>query len=526
MPPLYHVRRQKSTSFAGAKKIRGNAEIGGEIACFFCAGLYNSATEKSAVFFRRGTAAWAAKAIMKDLTKGNPYKLILLFALPVFIGCVFQQLYNMADTIIVGNTVGADAFTGVGLTGPVTFLILGFVNGLTAGFSVKVAQAFGAGDEEGVRRATGMSYLLCILTAVVVTAVAVPLTGPLLTVMQTPAQYYDYAYSYLLIIFCGIGATVFYNIVAGLLRAVGDSRTPLVFLVLAALLNVGLDFWFILGFHMYYGGAALATVLSQLIAGGACLAFALWRYPVLRPKRAHFRWDSRLAAGHLAVGLPMALQFSITAIGCIIQQTALNGLDGSMPGVVTAYTAASKIDNVANQTLAALGTAMATFAGQNYGAKEYARIGKGVTAGMVYVLASSVLGFAFAVGLCEPLMKLFLNADLSANVAAHYAEVIAYGRQYLIWQCAFYPFLGAIHVYRNTLQGIGKSAVTTLAGVTELAGRVLASLVFAKLWGFTGICSSNPVAWVAAVVFLVTVYYVTMRRRDAAPRARVRRLPA
>ena len=203
MPPLYHVRRQKSTSFAGAIKIRGNAEIGGEIACFFCAGLYNSATEKSAVFFRRGTAAWAAKAIMKDLTKGNPYKLILLFALPVFIGCVFQQLYNMADTIIVGNTVGADAFTGVGLTGPVTFLILGFVNGLTAGFSVKVAQAFGAGDEEGVRRATGMSYLLCILTAVVVTAVAVPLTGPLLTVMQTPAQYYDYAYSYLLIIFCG-----------------------------------------------------------------------------------------------------------------------------------------------------------------------------------------------------------------------------------------------------------------------------------------------------------------------------------
>lgn len=463
---------------------------------------------------------------MKDLTKGNPYKLILLFALPVFAGCVFQQLYNMADTIIVGNTVSAEAFTGVGLTGAVTFLVLGFVNGLTAGFSVKVAQAFGAGDEDGVRRAVGMSYLLCIAVAVVVTAVAVPLTGPLLRMMNTPAQYYDYAYWYLLIIFSGIGATVFYNILAGLLRAVGDSKTPLVFLVMAALLNVGLDFAFIVGLRMHYCGAALATVLSQLLSGGACLAYALRRYPLLRPRRSDFRWDARLAAGHFAVGLPMALQFSITAVGCIVQQTALNGLDAAHPGVVTAYTAASKIDNIANQTFAALGTALATYAGQNYGAGDFGRIRKGVTVGMVYVFASAALGFAFCVGLCEPLMKLFLNTDLSANVAQHYAEVIAYGRQYLLWQCAMYPFLGAIYVYRNTLQGIGKSAVTTFAGVTELAGRVLASVAFVRLWAFTGICMSNPAAWVAAVAFLVVTYYVSMRRKgeNAPRRAHLRRL--
>ena len=437
---------------------------------------------------------------MKDLTKGNPFKLILFFAFPVFVGCVFQQLYNMADTIIVGNTVGAAAFTGVGLTGAVNFLVLGFVNGLTAGFSVKVAQAFGANDEEKMRRAVGMSYLLCIVVAAAATAIAAPLTAPLLRLMQTPAAYYDYAYWYLLVIFCGIGA-------------VGDSRTPLVFLVLAAILNVGLDFFFIVGFRWHYCGAAIATVLSQLISGAACLVYALCRYPALRPRRSDFRWDTRLAMGHFAVGLPMALQFSITAIGCIVQQTALNGLDASYPGAVTAYTAASKIDNIANQAFAALGTAFATYAAQNYGAGEYGRIRRGVFVGMVYVLASAVIGFAFAVGLCEPLMKLFLNTDLSADVADNYDAIIGYGRQYLMWQCAFYPFLGAIFVFRNTLQGIGKSAVTTFAGVTELAGRILASLVFVRIWGFAGICSSNPVAWVAAVMFLVTTYIVVMRRQ-------------
>ena len=465
---------------------------------------------------------------MKDLTHGDPFRLILFFALPVFLGCVFQQLYNMADTIIVGNTVGAEAFTGVGLTGSITFLVVGSMNGLTSGFSVKVAQAFGAGDEALVRRTVGMSYLLSIFVAAAVTAVAVPLTGVLLDLMQTPAAYYDYAYAYLFIIFCGIPATVFYNVVAGMLRAVGDSRSPLYFLILSALLNVGLDFLFILGFHMYYEGAAVATVLSQFVSGLCCLIYSLCRYPLLRLRKGDFAWDGKLALGHFAQGLPMALQFSITAIGCMVQQTALNGLDAAYPGVVTAYAAASKIDNIATQTFVSLGTAMATYAGQNYGAGEYGRIRKGVKVGMIYCAVSVGIGFLFDVVLCEPLMNLFLNTELSENVAEHYGEVIGYGRQFLLWQCSFYIFLGAIHVYRNTLQGIGKSFVTTFAGATELAGRVIASLVFAKLWGFTGICMSNPAAWVAAVAFLVVTYCVSMRRaggeRTEPSRRRPRRL--
>jgi putative MATE family efflux protein len=448
---------------------------------------------------------------MKDLTKGNPFRLILLFTLPVLAGNVFQQLYNMVDTIIVGNTVNAAAFTGVGLTGPLTFLILGFVNGLTSGFSVCISQRFGAGDKAGVRRAVGLSFLLCVGMTVVVTAVAVPLTAPLLRIMATPEQYYDYAYCYLFTIFCGIGATVFYNMTAGILRAIGDSRTPLLFLMVAVVVNIGLDFTLIVGFRMHYIGAALATVISQFIAGLASLVYMLRRYPFLRLKREDWKWDWALAGKHIAVGLPMALQFSITAIGCIVQQTALNGLDAALPGAVTAYTAASKIDNLASQIFASLGVAMATYVGQNYGAGRYDRIRRGVSAGMAYVMVGAVVGIAFCLGLCEPLMKLFLNTD-RGGVNFNYSDVITYGREYLFFQSVSYGFLGTIFIYRNTLQGAGRSLLAMFAGVTELAGRVAVSLILVKRLAFTGVCLSNPAAWIAADVFLVTSYCIVMHQ--------------
>lgn len=443
---------------------------------------------------------------MKDLTKGNPFKLILLFALPVFIGNVFQQLYNMVDTVIVSKTISPAAFTGVGLTGPVNFLVLGFATGLTAGFSVRIAQRFGAEDWAGVRRAVGMCYLLCIILTVVLTAIAVPLTGPLLRLMKTPDKYFTYAYSYLFTVFCGIAAIMLYNMGAGILRAIGDSKTPLVFLVISAVLNVGLDFLFIVAFKLPYVGAALATVVSQLVSGIACLVYMLKRYPLLRISRRDLEWDWSLAGGHVAVGLPMALQFSITSIGCIIQQTALNSLSQSLDGVVTAYVAAAKIDGLATQTFPALGTAMATYAGQNCGAGRYDRVKKGAGVSMVYVLASAVFGLAFCLGLYRPLMSLFL--DETAN-----AQILAYGKRYLIFQSSTYVCLGVIFVFRNLLQGIGKSAVTMLSGVTELAGRALTAFVFVKYWSFTGCCLSNPTAWVAADIFLLVTYFIVMRKK-------------
>lgn len=447
---------------------------------------------------------------MKDLTKGNPFKLILLFALPVFLGCVFQQLYNMVDAVIVGNTVNASALTGVGLTGPLNFFVLGFANGLTSGFSVRIAQRFGAEDMNGVRRAIGMSLMLCIVITVILTATAVPLTAHLLRFMEVDEDYFPYAYSYLFVIFCGIGATVVYNMAAGILRAVGDSRNPLWFLIAAAVLNVGLDFLFIVGFKMHYHGAALATVISQLLSGGACFIFILVRHPELRLSRADWKWSWRLAGGHIAVGLPMALQFSITAIGCMIQQKALNGLAESSLGAATAYVTATKIDNLAAQSFVALGTALATFSGQNCGAKRMDRVRKGVKVGMIYTVCGAAVGLAFCMGLYYPLMNLFLNAEVDPNVALYYDDILAYGFKYLLFQSADYFFLGTIYIYRNALQGIGKSVLTMLGGVTELAARVLAAFVFVKLWGFTGVCISNPVAWVSCDVFLIAAYLVVM----------------
>jgi len=450
---------------------------------------------------------------MKDLTKGNPYKLIFLFALPCLLGCVFQQLYNMVDTIIVGNTVNADAFTGVGLTGPITFFVMGFGNGLTSGFSVGVSQKFGAGDEKGMRQTIATSYVLCAVMSVVLTAIAVPLAGPLLRLMNTPDAYFDYAVAYLTTIFAGITATVFYNILAGVLRAIGDSRSPLYFLIVAAVLNVGLDFAFIVGLKLHYIGAALATVTSQVVSGALCLVYMLKKYPLLRLKKEDFVHCEKRFLPQLAIGLPMALQFSITAIGSMIQQTALNGLDSTYPGAVTAYAAASKIDNLSSQSFVAIGTAMANYTGQNYGAGDWDRIKKGVRVGMIYTLAGMAIGFLLCVALYSPLMDLFLNTDLGGEVALHYDDTIAYGRQYLLFQSCCYLFLGTIFVYRNALQGMGKSAVTMLAGVTELAGRALTAFVFVRIWGFDGFCVSNPIAWLFADVFLLITYFVCMRHK-------------
>ncbi len=446
----------------------------------------------------------------KELTKGSPFRLIFSFMLPVLIGNIFQQLYNMADTLIVGHTVSSDAMAGVGSTGSITFLIIGFATGLTSGFAVRTSQRFGARDEAGVRKSVAVSLELCILLTAFLMSLAMPLAGPLLRLMQTPEKYFSYAYWYLFVCFGGIGATILYNISAATLRSIGDTKTPLVILVVSAVLNVGLDLLFIVVFKMKYTGAAAATVISQFVAGVGGLIYMLKAYPILRPHRSD--WKSfRLWGGHIALGLPMALQFSITAIGSIIQQTALNSLDKSMPGIVTAYTAATKISNFATTPFDALGVTFATYAGQNFGAKEYGRIKDGVFAGMCYALGIWAVGLALCTFLGRPLTGIFLDKT-TGDAALYYNEILGYSKKYLVFQSAFYGPLGVIFVYRNTLQGIGRSALTMIAGVTELVGRTVSSFLFVKLFGFTGICLSNPMAWLAADIFLVSAYYIIMRK--------------
>ena len=436
-----------------------------------------------------------------DLTAGKPLRNIILFTIPIFIGNVFQQLYSMVDAIIVGQTINNDALAGVGATGAISFLIIGFVQGLTAGFAVKTSQLFGAKDEEGVRRSIASSILLGAVLTVVLTAVSVVTTMPLLKLMQTPDDIIGYSYDYIVTIYWGLIATVFYNLGSSVLRAIGDSRTPLVFLIVAAVLNVGLDFLFIVAFKMGVAGAGWATVLSQGVSAIGCFAFLFARFKRFRIRGKHFANPLMFYWQHMAIGLPMALQFSITSIGMMVQQTALNKL-GSV--AVTAYTAASKIDNLATQSLYALGSTVATYCGQNYGAGQFSNIRKGVRYSMAIGVVCALVGLAFVTLGAEPMTKLF-SSDVTD-------EIMDMSKQYLLWQGGFYIFLAIIFVYRDALQGIGRSALTMVGGMLEVAGRVFASLVFAKHFGFAGICASNPTAWVFVDIFLVIAYVVILHR--------------
>ena len=436
-----------------------------------------------------------------DLTTGSPWKNIIFFCIPILISNIFQQLYSMVDTIIVGQTISLSALAAVGCTGSISFLVIGFITGITGGFGVMMAQYFGAKNEENFKRSVGTCYLLSIIVSVIVTAIAVPTAMPLLRLMRTGDDIIGRAYSYIVTIYAGITATVIYNMSAAMLRAIGDSRSPLIFLIMASVLNIGLDFLFILCFHMDVMGAGLATVLSQLIAGGACIVYGLKRYEILRINREHLRWNGSFAWKHTAVGLPMALQFSITAIGIMVVQAVLNDL-GTM--IVAAYTAASKIDTIAQQPFLAMGAAIATYCAQNFGAHQFDRIRKGMNVGLVLSLIFSAGGFLLVLGLRSPLLKLF---------SEDYASIQEEAYLYLFINTGTYLFLGLIYLYRNGIQGMGFSAVTMLSGATELVMRVFAALVFAKLWGYIGVCSANPAAWLGADIILLVIYFRLYKKK-------------
>ena len=324
-----------------------------------------------------------------DMTKGSPIKLILSFMVPLLIGNIFQQFYNMADTIIVGRTISVEALAAVGATGSISFLIVGFVQGVTSGFAVITAQRFGAGSENGVRRSVATSIILGIAVTIVMTAISVLVARPLLEIMKTPSDIIDDSYNYIIVIFEGIAAAVFFNLFSSILRSLGDSKTPLVFLIIASIINIILDFVFILTFKMGVAGAGWATVIAQFISGILCFVYSLKKFPILRLTKHDWKFSWKFAWQHLEVGLPMAFQFSITAIGTMVIQSALNSLGST---AVAAFTAGSKIDQFATQPLASLGVAVATYTAQNYGARELERIKKGVTGAAIIATVCGIVG--------------------------------------------------------------------------------------------------------------------------------------
>lgn len=442
-----------------------------------------------------------------DLTVGKPLFQILRFALPLVLGTLFQQLYSFADTVIVGRCLGTDALGAVGTTYSLNFLILGFVQGACVGFGIPVAETFGAKDQGGLRKYLFNGALLCVVLSVVFTLFTTLMAGPLLQLIHTPEELYADAVLYIRIIFLGIPATVLYNYASSVLRAMGDSQHPFYFLLAASVLNIGLDYLLIVSMGMGVDGAALATVLSQLLSGGLC---AFWFFTrTAKQEELTFRGQSSLlSAGHCKrlayIGFPMGFEYSVSAIGAVIMQDAINLLGST---AVAAQTAGEKIRQMFTLPMESVGMAMATYVGQNHGAHRTDRIQQGIKDGctiqLTYCVAAWVVIFfvkPYAVGL------VLGDADPAVTAGAI---------QYLAIMSLLFCFHGLLMIFRNTLQGLGYSVQAIISGVGELIGRSLGGLLAVKTGlGYVGICLSNPFAWGLAMLYCMFMVRRMLKREE------------
>ena len=440
----------------------------------------------------------------KDLTSGSPLKVILMFTLPLVLGNLFQQFYALADTIIVGRFCGVSALASVGATGSVNYLILGFVIGVCNGFAIPIAQLFGARDYKDLRRHVANAAWLCIAGSVVLTVATVALTRPMMELMQTPDDIFDGAVVYIGWIFAGIPFIFLYNMVAAIMRALGDSKTPLYFLILTSAMNIGLDLLFIIPFHMGVLGAALATDISQIISGVLSFAYLRRKFGVLKMEKGDIAYSKKACGRLLGIGVPMGLQCSITAIGSVIMQWAVNVLGST---AVAAVTAAGKTQSLLTVPLESVGTAMATYAGQNLGASRMDRVRQGVNSALLIILVYA-LASAFILHFTDvQIMSLFLDT-------AKEVDIVNMGREYLFWNSVFFIPLGALIVWRYTIQGLGFSTLAMMAGVAEMVARTAVAIVLVPILGYFGAELSNPAAWVAACLFLYPAYKWTCRQLD------------
>ena len=438
--------------------------------------------------------------MQKDMTTGKPMKILLDFTIPVFIGSVFQQFYSMADAIIVGKFVGTKALAAVGATGTITFLILGFVLGLTTGVTVLTSQKFGAGNMKEMRQTVGNAAILSGILGIFLTVVSMAGMQGLLKIMQTPADIFEDAYAYIMIICGGIIAQVLYNLLASILRALGNSRVPLYFLIVAAALNIILDLVFIIVFKMGVPGAAWATVISQSISGVLCLIYIIKAIPELKLEREDWKFRKRLAARQIKIGVPMGLQYSITAIGTIFVQSALNRL-GSF--AVAAFTAGLKIENVFGQAFCALASALSTFNAQNVGAGNLKRVKEGFRAANVIGIAYAVVTGIFLMFFGKYFAYLFIsdNADVVIPMVDIYVKCVS----------AFFIPRHFVNAVRNGIQGMGYGMLPMMSGVAELVGRGITAVIAASLMSYVGVCLASPVAWVIATALLFFMYFYVMK---------------
>ena len=424
----------------------------------------------------------------KDLTTGSPMRLIVGFALPTLFGMLFQQLYNMVDAMIVGKLLGSAALAAVGSTGSINFFVIGFCMGVCSGFAIPVAQRIGAGEPSNMRRYVANAAWLSILFALVLTVATGLLCRRILTVMRTPADIFDDAFAYIFIIFMGIPATFLYDLL-------GDSKTPVYFLALSSFLNIALDFALILWFHAGVAGAAAATVASQAVSGLACLFYMAKKYPILRMTKQERQPDLRLCGVLCAMGIPMGLQYSITAIGSIVLQSSVNAL-GSL--YVAAVAAGAKVYQPLACPFDAMGATMATYCGQNVGACRLDRLGRGIRSCALLGLGYSVIAFCAMLRFAPQCALLFLDpSELDAEALTELTT------RYILIQSAFFFPLALVNIVRFSIQGMGFSPFAILAGVLEMAARTGVGLILVPAFGYTAACFASPAAWICADLFLV-----------------------
>lgn len=439
----------------------------------------------------------------KTLTEGTPWKQILLFSIPIFLGNVFQLLYSLVDTKIVGSTLGTEALAAVGSVSTLHTLMTGFLNGLTLGFSLITAMCFGAKNRKRLKKTFAAAISLGVLTTLALVLMLMIFLHPVLNLLHVPQAQFEMAYAYISVLIVGLFATLFYNLCANTLRAIGDALTPLIFLIVATVSNIGLDYLFILGFQMGVQGAAYATVLAQLLSVVLCLIRIFRKFPILHIQKEDFRFERELMAEMYKSGLSMGLMSCLVGIGTILLQSAINTLGTT---VIVAHTAARKVFELVSLPNSVLGSAMATYCGQNYGARRFDRIRQGIRASLIIAAVWAVVVFL----ICHTIEgKLIQFVASTTN-----PDVIYWGSTYLKVDMSFIVICGVIVILRNSMQGFGDRVIPVFSSCIELAGKIIFAFVFAPMFAYWGIIWAEPMVWIAMVIPLI-VKVVHVLKKEA-----------
>lgn len=426
------------------------------------------------------------------LTEGNPVKLIVLFAIPIFLGNLFQILYSLIDTKIVGSTLGETALASVGSVSTLYNLLTGFFNGLTLGFSVVTARFYGSGEEKALKKNIAGAITLGFETAIVLITLTAVFLKPILRLLQVPAEQFDMSYSYIVVLVWGMFITLAYNLCANTLRATGDSVTPLIYLVISSLVNVGLDYFFILNLHLGVAGAAYATVIAQFLSVVLCLIRIYRGFPILHVGREDFQFDREQLWQLYQNGLSMGLMSSLVNFGTVVLQSGINQLGTS---IIVAHTAARKVFEIWNLPISVMGSAMATYCGQNYGAGKYGRIREGIKGALGLGAVWAVVVFIMAHTISPYLIRFITSSESP--------EIIYWGRKYLEYDMSFIILCVGIVVLRNSMQGFGDYKTPVFSSFIELMGKVVFTFTFVRFFGYWGIIWTEPVIWVLMVIPLI-----------------------